>query len=92
MSVNGKKYSAEIAAQEHLLAGKRLTRLEAIVLFGVTNLTSLIRRLRDKGWIVGSRRITYLAALKRMEPFARVEPPSNLPVRDLRLTEYWINR
>lgn len=92
MSGNVRKYSAETAAQEHLLTGNRLTRLEALVLFGVISLPGLIRRLRDKGWVIGSRRITYLAALKRMEPLARVEPPPNLPVRELQLTEYWINK
>ncbi len=86
------KYSAETAAQEHLLEGKPLTRLEAMVLFGVISLPGLIRRLRNKGWIIESRRISFVAAIKRMQPHARVEPPPNLPVRELQLTEYWISR
>lgn len=86
------KYSAELAAQEHLLAGHCLTRLEALVMFGVISLPGLIRRLRDKGWVIGSRRISYLAAIKRMEPYAKVEPPASLPVRELQLTEYWVNK
>jgi hypothetical protein len=86
------KYSAETAAQEHMLKGKPLTRLEAIVLFGVINFTSLIRRMKNRGWVIESRRIPYVAALKRMEPHARVESPPNLPVRELQLTDYWVSR
>jgi len=90
--MNKLKYSAETAAQEHLLQGKPLTRLEAIVLFGVISLPGLIRRLRNKGWVIDSRRISYVAASRRMEPLARVEPPANLPVRELTLTEYWVSK
>lgn len=90
--MKGQKYSAETAAQEHLLEGKPLTRLEALILFGVISLPGLIRRLRSKGWVIQSRRISYVAAIKRMEPHARVEPPANLPIRELQLTEYWISK
>lgn len=90
--MNARRYSAETAAKEHLLSGKPLTRLEAMVLFGVISLPGLIRRLRNDGFVIESRRISYVAALKRMEPFARVEPPTNLPIRDLQLTDYWISR
>ena len=86
------KYSAETAAQEYLLVGKPLTRLEAMVLFGVISLPGLIRRLRNKGWVIESRRISFVAAIRRMEPHAHVEPPPNLPVRELQLTEYWTNQ
>ena len=87
-----KKYSAEMAAQEHLLEGKPLTRLEAIVLYGVISLPGLIRRLRSKGWIIQSRKISYIGAIRRMEPHARVVPPPNLPTRELQLTEYWVSK
>jgi hypothetical protein len=63
-----------------------------MVLFGVINFTSLIKRMRNSGWVIQSRRISYAAALKRMEGLARVEPPKNLPIRELQLTEYWISR
>lgn len=90
--MNGTKYSAELAAKEHMLEGKPLTRLEAMVMFGVISLPGLIRRLRDQGFVIQSRRISYVAAMKRMEPHARVETPANLPVRELQLTDYWISR
>jgi len=86
------KYSAEKAAREYLLVGNPLTRLEALVLFGVISLPGLIRRMRDDGWVIESRRISYAAALVRMKDFALVEPPSNLPVREIQLTDYWVNQ
>jgi len=86
------KYSAETAAKEYLLEGNPLTRLEAIVLFGVISLPGLISRMRNAGWIIKSRRISYAAALVRISDKARVTPPSNLPIREIQLTDYWINR
>ena len=87
-----KKYSAELAASEYLLAGNSLTRLEALVLFGVISLPGLIRRMRDQGWVIQSRKISYARAITRMRDKARVNPPPNLPVRELQLTDYWVNR
>jgi len=86
------KYSAETAAKEHMLEGNSLTRLEAIVLFGVISLPGLIRRMRNEGWVVESRKISYAAAIQRMRASAKVEPPSNLPVREIQLTDYWVSR
>lgn len=86
------KYSAETTAKEHLLEGNPLTRLEALILFGVISLPGLIRRMRNEGWVIESRRISYAAAIARMKDLARVEPPPNLPVREIQLTDYWVNR
>ena len=87
-----KKYSAETAAKEHMLEGHSLTRLEAMIMFGVISLPGLIRRMRNDGWVIESRRISYAAAIKRIEKHARVVPPPNLPVRELQLTDYWVSR
>jgi hypothetical protein len=86
------KYSAEKAAQEHLLSGNSLTRLEALIVFGVISLPGLIRRMRNNGWVIESRRISYAAALRRIQTFAKVEPPANLPITELQLTDYWVSR
>ena len=39
------RHSGVLAAREHLLAGEPITRLEAIILFGVPDLTKLISEL-----------------------------------------------
>ena len=46
------KYSAETAAKEHLLEGNSLTRLEAMVMFGVISFPGLIRRMRNDSPVV----------------------------------------
>jgi hypothetical protein len=86
------KHGLVLAAQEHLLAGKPVTRLESIVLFGVPDLTKLISDMRKQGWTVHSRRIPYAAAVRRVNEHAVLQPPQNLPVKEIQLTEYWVSK
>ena len=83
---------ATIAAREHLESGARLTYLEAMLLFGVRNFTVFITRLRRSGIRVESQTVSYAKALRRLNESTTVIPPSNLPIRELKLTEYWISR
>jgi hypothetical protein len=80
------------AAKDHLLSGQPLTRLEAIVLFGVANLPDLIKEMKREGWIIKSRLIPYAAAMVRINKFATLTPPNNLPIREIMMTEYSVSR
>lgn len=80
------------AAKEHLLTGHPLTRLEALVLFGVSNLPELVYELRKQKIMVEKRSITYAAAMVRINQHAVLKPPANLPIREINLTEYWVSR
>lgn len=81
------------AAREHLLSGKPLTRLEALVLFGLSNLPELVYEMRKKqGFIVESRKVSYARAMVRINEYAVLKPPPNLPIRDIMFTEYWISK
>jgi hypothetical protein len=80
------------AAREHLVGGNPLTRLEALVLFGLSNLPELVYEMRRQGLIVKSRPITYAAAMVRVNKYAVLKPPPNLPIREIVLTEYWVSR
>jgi len=86
------KYGLTNAIREHLASGQPITRLEAIVLFGVSNLTDMISEMRKQGWVIESRLTTYAAASKRVNQYAVLQPPANLPVREVMLTEYWISK
>ena len=86
------KYGLSVAVKEHLISGQPITRLEAIILYGISNLTMLISDLRKKGWVIESKRIAYVAAVKRVNKYAELLPPDNLPIRDILLTEYWVNK
>lgn len=81
-----------LAAKEHLLGGKPLTRLEAIVLYGVANLPDVVKEMRRQGWIIKSRMVPYATAMTRLNHFASLKPPQNLPIREIQFTEYWVSK
>ena len=84
-------HGIEAAVKEHLLTGNPLTRLEALIFFGVSNLTGTISELRRQGFLIKSRTIPYAAAVVRVNKVAVLKPPADLPIREIRLTEYWIS-
>lgn len=81
-----------MAAREYLLSGSRLTRLEAMVLFAVPDLTKIISDLRAEGYEVSRGVVPYEAALSRVNQVATLTPPTVLPTRDIKLTEYRVVR
>ena len=81
-----------LAAREHLVSGKPLTRLEALVLFGVSNLPELVYEMRKQGLMVKQRSVPYATAMVRINEHATLKPPPNLPIREIMLTEYWVSR
>jgi hypothetical protein len=80
------------AAKETLLGGKPLTRLEAMVLFGVANLPAIVTRMRREGWFIEQRLVPYAAAITRINEHAVFKPPPNLPIREVMVTEYRVTR
>ena len=76
-----------LAVKEYLATGKPITELESNVLFGVTSLPGLLSILRKEGWVFESRKISYAAALRRINEYCTFQPPANLPVREIILTE-----
>lgn len=86
------KYGMSLAAREHLASGQPITRLEALVLYGVSNFPDVISEMRKQGWVIESRLVTYAAAMARINQHAVLKPPANLPVREVLLTEYWVSR
>jgi hypothetical protein len=82
----------ETACREYLLAGQKITNLEASLLFGVGHLARLISRMRKEGYVIKSQNCTYAAALVRINQYAKLMPPPNLPIREIIFTEYWISK
>jgi hypothetical protein len=80
------------AAKDHLLAGEPITRLEAIVMYGVANLPDVIKELRREGWIIRKDNIFYSEALVRLRRYATVVPPENLPIREIVITQYRVSK
>lgn len=79
------------AAKEHLLSGKPLTRIEALVFFGVSDLTKLVSEMREAKFIIKSRKVSYATVVVRINQYALFTPPKNLPIREIMFTEYWMS-
>ena len=90
--MKGLRYGLATAVKEHLQSGATITRLDALVLYGVSNLPDLIAEMRKQGWVIESRIITLAAALASINARATVIPPANLPVREIQMTEYWLSK
>ena len=81
-----------LAAREHLASGEPLTRLEAIVLYGVAYLPDVIKEMRRQGWIIKSRNVSYAVALARLNKVTHFQAPLNLPIKEIQFTEYWVSK
>ena len=78
--------------REYMIEGHPITRVEALLLFGVPDLTKVVSDLRAERYIVLRGAISFAAAIVRMRGLADVAPPVGLPVRDILLTEYRVSR
>ena len=93
MATSSVDKTAVAAVKEHLLSGKPITRLEAIVLYGCSNLPEVVYELRrEKIPVEGTSRVPYATAMVRINEHAILKPPANLPIRDILLTEYKLKR
>ena len=77
------------AVQEHILTGLPITRIECLVLFGVPDLTKVVSDLRKNGYKIESRRVAFIQAIRRINEYAVLLPPKDLPVKQVNLTEYY---
>ena len=92
MKHDTRKSVGVLGCKEHLIAGHVLTDMEAIVLFGVPWLRQIVSELRRDGWVIQRKRTTYLKAMTRLRTYISIEPPMNLPIKEIAMTEYWIEQ
>ena len=86
------RYSGVDALTEHMLSGECVTLVEALMLFGVQSLSVEIYRLKREGFKVKTRRIPFTKALVRLKKHMVIEPPKDLPHKEIMVTEYWIEQ
>lgn len=84
-------FQPALALREHMLAGNKVSLLEAILLFGVQNPNAEITRLK-KEFLVKSERVSMAKILRRINDFTLCQPPKNLPYKEIYMSEYWISR
>ena len=90
--MNNSRFGNALGVKEHLISGNRITRLEALIFFGISNLPDVISEMRKAGFTIESRPTPFAAAIKRVNEHAVLKPPDNLPVREIQLTEYWLSK
>tara|TARA_R110000868_G_scaffold33659_2_gene122018 strand:- start:2224 stop:2424 length:201 start_codon:yes stop_codon:yes gene_type:complete len=66
--------------------------MEALVLFGLSNLPELVYEMRKQKFKVESKKVSYATAMVRINQHAVLKPPANLPIREIMFTEYWVSR
>ena len=81
-----------LALKEYLLSDESITQIEALLLFGIQSLTRTITSLRRDGYIIKSQKTSMITVLKRVNNHCLCKPPSNLPVKEILVTEYWVSR
>lgn len=84
------KHGIKLMVKEHLLTGEPLTTTEALLLYGVQQLTKEVSVLRREGWFIKSKKVTFAEAVRRVNKKANFVPPTNLPVKEILVTDYWI--
>lgn len=82
------KSYGRIAVEEHLYKKLPLTRLEAIVLYGVNDLTGRIAKLRASGMQIERKVITMENAFKRLQKITKCKPLAQTPIKDIKTSEY----
>lgn len=82
------KNSGITAIRDYMVDGHPITRVEALVIFGVPDLTKVVSDLRAEAYTVERGAITFAGAIVRMRGIAVVQPPADLAVREIMLTEY----
>lgn len=86
------KYQPSLALREHMLEGNRVSLLEALLIFGVQSLNAELGRLKKDGFLVKDSKVSMAAILRRINEHTQCKAPSNLPFREIVMTEYWISR
>ena len=86
------KYKPSHALLEHMLEGHKISTLEATLLFGVQTPTAEMTNIRRKGFLVKKQIVPMVKVLRRINGYCMCEPPSQLPVREIHMSEYWISK
>lgn len=80
------------ATREHMLSGQPITRLEAMLLYGMPDLTKLVSDLRCEGFNLQRDTVTFAQTIARMASVAQVQAPQALPTEEIKLTQYRVIR
>ena len=86
------KYQPQLALKEHMLNGHRVTILEAYLLFGVQSFNRTITNFKRDRFLVKSETVPMARVIRRVNKYTHCQPPKQLPIRNINVTEYWFSR
>ena len=87
-----KDYSGVMALKEHIINGNCVSNLEALLLFGVQNLSMEMRRMKNEGYFIKSQKVPMQKILRRINKYTICKSPENLPTKNILSIEYWVNK
>lgn len=76
------------STREHLLSGEPITRLEALLLYGMPDLTKLASDLRRERFTIERSSVSFADVIERLAARVAVTPPADLPVAEINLAQY----
>ena len=86
------KYGNNSALTEYMIEGNRISVLEAVLYFGISNPYETVRGLKKKGFIINRTEVTMAKILRRINENLDCKTPKNLPIRDIIMSEWWISK
>lgn len=90
--MSGNEYQPAMALREHMLEGHHVSLLEAMLLFGVQGPNAEFGRMKKEGFLIKSQKVPMAKIIRRINEYTECKVPSNLPYREIQMTEYWISR
>ena len=85
-------HKGSVALQEYVLNGNRISILEGVLYFGVSNPYEAIRRLKNKGFLIKKTPVTMAKILTRINKTLKCEHYKNLPVSSITMHEWWVSK
>ena len=86
------EYKPAMALREYMLDGNPVTLLEAILLFGVQGPNAEFNRIKKDGFLIESQSVPMAKVIRRINEYTVCKVPSDLPYKEIQLTEYWIKK
>ena len=91
-TTTSKKFNSYLALLLEMQNGRRISLLESQILFGVQSLNRDLTRMKRDGNIIKSQRVPMAKVIRRVNEYCELKVPSELPIRDILVSEYWISR
>ena len=89
--MSNNSFNGASALLAHMVEGNPVSLIEAMLLFGVQSPNAEFGRMKKAGYIIQRQKNTMIKVLRRLNNYSKVTVPSNLPISEIVVTEYWIN-